>query len=414
MPDSSSVVRLPQTKKIVFFVGSRANYASIRSVIQGAIARPTEFLVQVVTFASANEDKFGDIRGEMAKDGVPIDRSISSLTSTSGLGSMTRTTAMSMLEIASFLEERRPDMAVVVGDRYEVLGAAAASVFANVPLIHTMGGEVSGTIDESVRHAISKLAHVHFPATSLALERLLQMGEDSRLVRNFGCPRIDFVKSALDEDGSNDEQVINALGVGSVLRLNEPYIVVSQHPVTTEYSSASHQIDLTLEALSIVRLPALILWPNSDAGSDEVSSRIRAWRERNSGVHVRLVKNLSPEVYARVLSKSACLVGNSSSGIREGAYIGVPVVNIGTRQSNRERAENVIDVPYDSQRIAEAILHQVNKGRRNPSTLYGTGFAAEMILDFLAQLEEVELQKKFLWVCNSRARESVEGNMSSA
>ena len=396
MDTSNSTVQLPSKKKIAFFIGSRANYASIRAVMQEASLRTQEFDVRVVTFASANEDKFGDIRDAIKTDGIPVHRAISSLTSASGLGAMTRTAAMSMLEIASYLEENTPDLSVVVGDRYEVLGAATASTFANVPLVHTMGGEVSGTIDESVRHAISKLAHIHFPATDMAYERLIQMGENPALVRNFGCPRIDFVRMALEDHSPNDEQTVNSLGVGSYLNLGDPYVVVSQHPVTTEFSSAAEQIDATLEATLQVGLPALILWPNSDAGSDEISSRIRAWRERNPSFPVRLVKNLSPEVYVRVLKRSKCLIGNSSSGIREGGYIGVPVVNVGTRQSGRERSENVLDVPCDAQQIAESVRQQLELGALGSSLLYGDGHASGKILDFLAQLESVELQKTFL------------------
>lgn len=395
MNSSNSTVHLPNKKKIAFFIGSRANYASIRAVMQEASLRTQEFDVRVVTFASANEDKFGDIRHAIMTDGIPVHRAISSLTSASGLGAMTRTAAMSMLEIASYLEENTPDLSVVVGDRYEVLGAATASTFANVPLVHTMGGEVSGTIDESVRHAISKLAHIHFPATDMAFERLIQMGENPALVKNFGCPRIDFVRMALEDQSSNDEQTVNSLGVGSYLNLGDPYVVVSQHPVTTEFSSAAEQIDATLEATLEVGFPALILWPNSDAGSDEISSRIRAWRERNPSFPARLVKNLSPEVYVRVLKRSRCLIGNSSSGIREGGYIGVPVVNVGTRQSGRERSENVLDVPCDAQEIAEGVRQQLELGALGSSLLYGDGHASGKILDFLAQLESVELQKTF-------------------
>lgn len=397
MDTFNSTVQLPNRKKIAFFIGSRANYASIRAVIQEASLRTQEFDVRVVTFASANEDKFGDIRHAIMTDGIPVHRAISSLTSASGLGAMTRTAAMSMLEIASYLEENPPDLSVVVGDRYEVLGAATASTFANVPLVHTMGGEVSGTIDESVRHAISKLAHIHFPATDMAFERLIQMGENPALVRNFGCPRIDFVRMALEDQLPNDEQTVNSLGVGSYLNLGEPYVVVSQHPVTTEFSSAAEQIDATLEATLQVGFPALILWPNSDAGSDEISSRIRAWRERNPSFPARLIKNLSPEVYVRVLKRSRCLIGNSSSGIREGGFIGVPVVNVGTRQSGRERSDNVVDVPYEAKRIVTGVRQQSKVREFSASLLYGDGYASGRILDFLGQLQFVDLQKKFFF-----------------
>jgi len=252
-----------------------------------------------------------------------------------------------------------------------------------------MGGEVTGTIDESIRHAITKFAHIHFAASQDAHDRILKLGEDPKYVFNVGCPRMDLV---IDELKKNSQFVISRLfedftGVGpDYLDLSKPFLLVSQHPVTTEFGSNRQQIEETLYALDQLKMPTIMLWPNIDAGSDDISTGIRVYREvynRESGKWLKLFKNLPTQIYIHLMNTCACLVGNSSSGIREGATIGTPVVNIGTRQNKREMGANVINVDYKRNEIKEAILKQLEHGKYPNQGIYGNGTAGINIAEIL-------------------------------
>src|SRR6202035_5088719 len=182
-----------------------------------------------------------------------------------------------------------------------------------------------------------------------------------------------------------DEQIFD-LGVGVPLDLSQPFVIVSQHPVTTEYGEGEKQITATLSAVRKIGLAAIVLWPNADAGSEDIARGIRKWRERGLADNMHFFKNLPTDVYIRLMGRTACLIGNSSSGIREGAFIGTPVVNIGSRQTARERGSNVLDVPHDEGEIAAAIMAQKQGGRRSMEDIYGDGSAGKRIADVLAKL----------------------------
>jgi UDP-hydrolysing UDP-N-acetyl-D-glucosamine 2-epimerase len=265
----------------------------------------------------------------------------------------------------------------------------------NLPLAHTMGGEVSGTIDESIRHAVTEFAHIHFPACTDAAERIVKLGERPEDVHTVGCPRMDLVKEVLDAGTEIDGELFGE-GVGGRFPLDEPFLVVSQHPVTTEYEDGKRQVTETLEAVRKLDLPAIVLWPNADAGSEKVSAGIRAFREFHDDSKLHFFKNLPVDVYLRLLARTACLVGNSSSGIREGCFIGAPVVNIGSRQDMRQRGSNVIDVPYERDAIAAAIEAQVAHGPYDHEPIYGDGSAGVRIADVLATTTW-QLQKRITY-----------------
>jgi len=260
-----------------------------------------------------------------------------------------------------------------------------------------MGGEVTGTIDESVRHAVTKLAHIHFPANAQAAQRIIRMGEDPQRVHVVGCPRIDLVAEiARDGPGEIDRFWLEHEGVGGHVAVDEPFLLVAQHPVTTEYGQGEAQITETLAALATLRMPAIMLWPNADAGSEDVARGIRKFRERHPHEYLRFYKNFPVEVYVRLMMRCACMVGNSSAAIREGAFLGVPAVNIGTRQMGRERGSNVVDVDYDRERIVRAIERQVAHGRYDPEPIYGDGHAGERIADILSWCE-LSIQKRIAY-----------------
>jgi UDP-hydrolysing UDP-N-acetyl-D-glucosamine 2-epimerase len=265
----------------------------------------------------------------------------------------------------------------------------------NLPLAHTMGGEVSGNIDESIRHAVTKFAHIHFPSSKGAAERIVRMGEDPAAVHTVGCPRMDLVAETLAQNGHELSELFQ-FGVGGSFDLDRPFLLVSQHPVTTEYGDGEEQIAETLQAVKEIGLPAVVLWPNADAGSEDVARGIRKFREFEDDSKLHFFKNLPTDDYIRLMAKTACLVGNSSSAIREGSFIGTPAVNIGTRQEGRERGSNVVDVDHDGGQIVEAIRAQLEHGPFGPDPIYGDGHAGERIADILSRAE-IDIHKRMTY-----------------
>ena len=381
-------------RKICVFVGSRANYGSIKSVMR-AIKNHPDLQLQVVLAASALLERFGRVETLIRDDGFEPDYIFHNIVEGENPTTMAKSTGLGMIEMATVLENVDPDFVVVVGDRFEVMAVTIAAAYMNIRIVHTMGGEVTGTIDESIRHAITKFAHVHFPANTDAQQRIIKMGEDPEYVFNVGCPRIDLVAEELQKDSYKElEELFDRFGgVGAVdFNLREPFLLVSQHPVTTEYGSNRKQIEETLRALDEVQIPTIMLWPNVDAGSDDVSRGIRVFREKRNPGWLHAFKNLPVNIYFHLMNTTSCLVGNSSSGVREGSYIGTPVVNIGTRQNNRLLGENVINVDYKKDAILSAINRQISRGKYNTNEAYGNGTAGEKIASILTKVDPL-LQK---------------------
>lgn len=387
-------------RKIFVFIGSRANYSSLKSVMSNILNSNRLELILAVG-ASALLDKYGEVVNLIEKDGFNINERLYMIIEGETPETMAKSTGLGIIELSSTIVKYKPDFTLLVGDRFEMLAVAIASAFNNVPIAHTMGGEVSGSIDESIRHAITKLSHVHFPATELAKSRLLQMGEDENYVFNYGCPRIDIVKQILESSYPKDQinEYIKTEGVGEIFDIDDGFLLISQHPVTTEYGQGKHQIYQTLNAVKKIsyerNFPVILLWPNVDAGSDDVASGIRIFREKNKDLNFHYFKNIPLLDYVWLMKKTVCLVGNSSSGIREGSFIGTPVVNIGTRQNDRERAKNVVDVDYNENEIVKSIYNQLDHGKYEPEFIYGDGNAGERITQILESIN-VEIQKKFI------------------
>lgn len=370
-------------KNICIVVGSRANYSSIQSVML-AVKNHPNLNLQTVVGVSAILDKYGNVANNIENDGFTIHHKFYCQLEGGNLNVMAKTTGLAIIELSSIFEQLKPDTVVTVGDRYETMATTIAAAYMNITLAHTMGGEVTGTIDESIRHATTKFAHLHFPASEDARQRILALGEEESTVFNFGCPRIDLVKEILERDtaiNSISELIDN--GVGDAIDFEKPFLLISQHPVTTEYEKSRNDIQHTLEAIEDIGIQSIILWPNSDAGTDEISRGMRIWRNSKRSTKTRFYKNLRIETYVNLMNKTACLVGNSSSGIREGAFIGTPCVNIGSRQNMREKAKNVIDVKPDKKEIINAVLMQIENGKYSSSTLYGDGYAGMKIAEKL-------------------------------
>ena len=384
-------------KKIIFVIFSRANYNSIKSVILETKKNKKYFEYSVIVGASAIGKKFGNVVDLIRKDGIKVDHEINNIVESQELGSMVKTTALGMLELTEIFKHKKPNIVFTVGDRFETMATAITASYMNIPLAHTMGGEVTGTIDESIRHSITKLAHLHFVSNKDSLKRVLKLGENKNSVFNVGCPRNDLLKIILKKSKANSIlSRINRFGVGDIdiIKNNEKFLILLQHPVTTEYSSSNIQMKKTLSAIQKFNLKKIILWPNADAGYDKISQEIRKLREKNELKNYRVIKNLPIEDYAILLDKASCIVGNSSSAIRDGSFIGTPAVNIGTRQNSRLHGPNVVNVNYDIKEIYSSIKLQIKKKKFKSSSIYGNGNASKKIINFLKKIKKINVQKK--------------------
>ena len=381
-------------RKVCVVVGSRANYSSIKSAMR-AIADHPELELQLVVGASALLDRYGSVENLIEQDGFEADERVFMLIEGETPSTMAKSTGLGLLELPTAFERLEPDVVITVGDRFETMATALAATYMNIPLAHTMGGEVSGNIDESIRHAVTKFAHVHFPASEGAAKRIVQLGEDPDAVHVVGCPRMDLVAEVL-ADGGDGLSDLFATGVGGSFSLDEPFLLVSQHPVTTEYGDGKRQIQETLKALQQLDVPAIVLWPNADAGSEHIAAGIRQWREHHDDSKLHFFKNLPTADYVKLMARTACVVGNSSSAIREGAFIGAPAVNVGPRQEGRDRGSNVVDVDYDAQQIADAVRAQMHNGPYGMEPIYGDGHAGERIADILAT-RELSIHKRITY-----------------
>ncbi len=377
-------------RKVCIIVNSRANYGRIKSVLE-ALKSHQGISLQLVVGASAVLTRFGDVRKIIKNDGFEISSIIYSVIEGENPTTMAKSTGLAIIELSTIFENLQPDVVLTVADRYETLATAVAASYMNIPLAHTQGGEVTGSIDESVRHAITKLAHIHFPSTKLAEKFLIKLGEDPKTIHMTGCPAMDI---AANTDLKMDSEFFKRYkGVGPGIDLNKPYLVVLQHPVTTEFGQGFKQIKETIKAVSSINMQVVWLWPNIDAGSDDVSKGIRTFRERERPELIHFFKNFSPEDFIKLIGNCSCQIGNSSSAIREGSFLGIPVVNIGSRQNGRECGKNVIHVDYNYEEIQKAIKIQLKHGKYKRSNLFGDGNTGELIAEILAKAE-FKIQKK--------------------
>jgi UDP-hydrolysing UDP-N-acetyl-D-glucosamine 2-epimerase len=364
-------------------ITARPSYSRIKSAL-GEIRKHPGLELKLVVAASALLDRYGSAVEYIENDGFHIDEKVFMVLEGNSPTSMAKTTGLGIMELATAFDNIRPDLVVTVADRYETMATAIAASYMNIPLVHIQGGEVTGSIDEKVRHAISKLSDLHLVSTEESRLRLIKMGELPETIKVTGCPSIDLAQEvvASREIGFEIEQKYG--GVGAHVNLSEDYIVVLQHPVTTEFDQAKTQIEETLHAVHATGIPTFWFWPNVDAGSDGTSSGIRTFREETPENKIRFLKNMDGKDFLRLLLRSKCLVGNSSVGVRECSFLGVPVVNIGTRQFRRERGLNVLDCRHEDSEIRAAIQRQIAHGIYPSSNIYGTGNAGVSIAQELA------------------------------
>lgn len=371
-------------RKICVVITARPSYSRVKTLLS-AIQAHSELELQLVVAASALLERYGSAINFIEKDGFKVSARVFNVLEGENLTAAAKTTGIGILELSTVFDNLCPDVVVTIADRFETMATAIAASYMNIPLAHIQGGEVTGNIDEKVRHAITKLADYHFVASEGAKKRVIKLGEDPSYVFNTGCPSIDLAAEVAQSPGLDFDPYTKYGGVGAKPDLSNGYNIVMQHPVTTEYSSSRGQIEETLKAVLSLEKAHLWFWPNIDAGADGTSSGIRSFRERYDFKHVHFFKNMEPEDFLRLLIGADCLIGNSSVGIRECAYLGVPVVNIGSRQNGRDRGENVIDVGYNATEIRSAILKWQKMPRPNKSYVYGGGDAGKKIADVLSR-----------------------------
>jgi GDP/UDP-N,N'-diacetylbacillosamine 2-epimerase (hydrolysing) len=372
-------------RKVCVVVTARPSYSRIKTALR-AIEQHPNLELQLVVAASALLDRYGSAIDFIKEDGFQIAGQVYMVLEGENPTTMAKTTGLGLMELSTSFDNLKPDVVVTVADRYETLATAVAAAYMNIPVAHVQGGEVTGSIDEKVRHTVTKLSDLHFVCTKKAAERVIRMGEDPSTVFVTGCPSIDLVAEMLPNPALDFDPVAKYGGVGTSLDLSRGYLVVMQHPVTTEYELARQHITETLHAAKEINLPALVFWPNVDAGSDGTSNGIRTFRENEKPAHFHFFKNMKPTDFLKLIFNSRGLIGNSSVGIRESSFLGVPVVNIGTRQSGRERGSNVLDVAYDRREIAGAIRHHLGNGSYPQDPIYGDGHAGIKIAELLAKV----------------------------
>ena len=373
-------------RKICVVVTARPSYSRIKTALT-AIKEHPELELQLVIAGSALLDRYGNTVDFIEKDGFEIAAKVFMVLEGENPTTMAKTTGLGVMELTNVFYNLKPEAVVTIADRFETIATSIAAAYQNIPLVHIQGGEVTGSIDEKVRHANTKLADLHLVASEDARERVLKLGENPEKVINTGCPSIDLAKEILESPELDFDPIEKYGGVGSKFNWKAGYIVVMQHPVTTEYQQAKAHITETLKAIKKLDLPTFWFWPNVDAGSDGTSNGIRTFREIEKPKNIHFFKNMEPKDFLRLLKNSKALVGNSSAGLRECAYLGVPVVNIGNRQFRRIRAKNVTEVNYKLDEILKATQKSIDTKHFESSDIYGKGNSGENIAEILATSE---------------------------
>ena len=384
-------------KNICVVVNNRANYARVKSLLK-EINLSSKLKLKLVIGASSLLQKYGELESVIKKDKFKVSEKFYSILEGGNNLTMAKSAALTLLEVVDVFEKIKPDLVFVVADRFENLSVAMAASYMNIPLAHLQGGEITGSIDEKVRHAITKLSDLHFVSTERSKKFVIQMGENVKTVFNTGCPSLDIINILkLKKFSSKDlNQIKKDLK-------NKNYMVVLQHPVTNEIKETKKQIKNTLKAVINIcirkKISAVWLWPNVDAGTDLISKELRIFKDKSPHKNkVIFIKNLVPEDYLSLLHNSKCLVGNSSSGIREASFLGIPSVNIGTRQSYRETSKNVINTNHNPEKITKAIQYHLKKGKYKGSNLYGNGKEAKKIVSILKKIKSINIKKKINYI----------------
>ena len=391
---ASTTRKQPRTgkRRVCFPITSRAYYGRCQLLLKKLHEHPGIEL-ELMLGGSILLDKYSrHIADDIEAGGFTISTSLFNVIEGGNHVAMAKTACLTALEFTNGFHAADPDLVVICGDRFEQLAIAMAAAYLNKTIAHIEGGDISGSIDESVRHAITKLAHIHFVTNEDARRRVLAMGEDPTYVFNTGSLDVEVASQA---GPAMTSAVVNSYGVGHEVDVTRPFLLVIQHPVTTETTNRPH-LEETLRAVSALDMPAIWIWPNPDAGTGEMADSLRHFREQagHAASKMRFITDVPVNEFIALLRVAACLVGNSSAGIKECSFLGTPVVNIGVRQQGRLHAENVVHVGYAEGEIVAAVRRQIAHGRFAPSHIYYREGASQAMVDVLAGIE-LYTQKRF-------------------
>ena len=376
-------------KKICFVITSRVHFARCRRLLEMLLPN-RKLKLQLVIGGSALMDKHGNVLAELEEAGFKTNKQLFINIGGGDNFAMSQITGKIILKLSKAIQKLNPTFVVVRGDRYEMLAAATAAAYMNKTIVHIEGGDVSGNIDESVRHAITKLAHIHFVPNEKSKQRVLAMGENAEYVFNVGSLDIEYL-NYLPE--ITDYSFINQSGQGAEVDVGKPFLMVLQHPVTSDENNYGHLQEI-LKAVDKGNLPTLWFAPNIDAGNSEISRAIKDYLKEAKPQNIRFIDHLPAEQFLNLLKKTACFIGNSSAGIKECSYLGTPFVLVGNRQNNRYQGKNVIQVDYRQNDILEALEAQLAHGKYDKDDYFYQESTSGKIIDVLENIEPYT-QKSF-------------------
>ena len=369
-------------KKILAVTGIRSEYFILQPVFEEIIKRDDLDLKVVVTGAHLSPI-YGNTYKIIENDGFEIIK-LETLLSSDSLAGRSKSLGIQIMGLTDIVSAEKPDWLLVLGDREESIATALIGTYMNIPVAHICGGDrVVGNIDDSVRHAVTKLAHLHFPTTKENGDRILKMGEEPWRVHVVGNPALDSIRKQpeLSYDYLNQK-------LGTKLNEKEPFILLIKHPLSSEYKKSKEQMRITLEAVAELKIKTIVIYPNSDAGSFGMINVINDFVKKYE--FIKAFKTLPRDIFVNLQRKASVLLGNSSSGILEAPFLKLPVINVGNRQRQRQHAENIIFVPHDKELIKSAIKRALSDQSfiemcRNCSNPYGDGYSGKRIARIIAE-----------------------------
>lgn len=360
-------------KKICYITSYRSDYAKVKPLIS-ALSSDPYFDLKIIAAGSHPLKRYGYTIADLFEDGIQVDKVIDHFIDGSSLPTMIKTSALLLYELAGIIDEMSLDLGLIVGDRFDILPAAYALSLMNIPVAHIQGGETTGTIDDMIRNVITKFSHIHFAATSKSRQNIIELGEDSKHVYHVGCPSIDYITNLPNKEDVDNSILQRFCKTKINLSRSDKYFMVLVHPNVVDKNDID--VNELFTSLDLFHNKKIVFYPNSDPFNQEIIEYIS---KRDDYIKF---KHIPMDCFMMLLENAACMIGNSSSGIREAGLFGVPVIDIGSRQEGRERGSNVINVPCKSENIVAAIT-KVKDIKLEINSVYGNGTATDQIIEVL-------------------------------
>lgn len=365
-------------KNICIALTNRTNYSKLKTVLF-ELRQYKNIQCRIVLSSTILLERFGSGYEDLLRDGFEIDKQIDCALMNDSHEAMTKTVGLSVIEHATYFQWRKPDLLIIVGDRFDMLAPAVAASIMNIPISHIQGGELSGTIDNVIRDVITRFASHHFVATELSALNLIKYGVSQERVFDYGCPAVEYI-SQIDVGEQFDKVRLGKIFKQDIdIDVNEQYFLVIIHPDTTNRDDVN--MDAVMDSVVSFGLKAFIFYPNVDAHNSEIISSISK-HKTNSKLY--MIRHMPLEGFIHAMAHCACMISNSSSGIREAASFGVPVINIGDRQVGRERNQNVIDIGGSYEKLKPSIRKYMGH-RFKKQNIYFKPNCAQKIVEKIIQ-----------------------------